>query len=259
MLKLTAPLKQNSAMMKQTLKDDCSRGALYVVSTPIGNLEDITLRALRILKEVDLIAAEDTRRTRKLLSAYQLKTPMVSYFAHNEASRGGFLIEKLRAGNKVALVSDAGTPGVADPGYFLLKLAWEAGVEIIPIPGPSAVITALSVSGLPSERFRFENFLPPKTGQRRKRLEEFKPEQCSIVVYESPHRILASLKDMREILGEREIFLGRELSKQFEELLRGTPAQLLEHFSGKKPRGEFTLIIKGADKVRRKKKPYNPK
>jgi len=225
---------------------------LYVIATPIGNLEDITLRALRILKEVDLIAAEDTRRTHKLLSAYQIKTPLVSHHAYNERRRGGFLIKELQAGKKIALVSDAGTPGIADPGYHLLQLAWEAGIEVVPIPGVSAVTTALSVSGLPSERFCFVNFLPPKTGQRRKRLEELKSESCSVILFESPHRILAALKDMEEILGEREIFLGRELSKQFEELLRGTPGQLRQILEKKKPRGEFTLIISALPKKERK-------
>lgn len=207
---------------------------------------------MRILKEVNLIAAEDTRRTRKLLSAYEIKIPTVSYYAHNELRRGSFLIDKLKAGAQVALVSDAGTPGIADPGYHLLNLAWEAGIKVVPIPGASAVTAALSVAGLPSERFLFDNFLPPKKGQRRKRLEQLKSETHSVVVYESPHRILNSLKDMEEILGEREIFLGREISKQFEQLLRGTPAQLLKILEAKKTRGEFTLIIK-ADKTRKNK------
>ena len=218
-------------------------GTLYIVATPIGNLEDITLRAIRILKEADLIAAEDTRRTRKLLSAYQIKTRMISYHAHNERRRGEFLLQELLGGKKVALVSDAGTPGIADPAYHLARLAWEAGVPLQAVPGPCALIAALSVSGLPSERFYFENFLPPKKGRRRKRLQELRERDCSWIAFESPHRILESLADMGEILGEREILLGRELTKRFEQLLRGTPAQLREHLLQRKPRGEFTLIV----------------
>lgn len=218
-----------------------------MVATPIGNLEDITLRALRILKEVDLIAAEDTRRTRKLLTAYDLHTPLISYYAHNERHRGAYLIEQLQEGKNIALVSDAGTPGIADPGYYLLKLAWEAGIKVVPIPGASVITALLSVSGLPSERFRFENFLPPKTGQRRKRLEQLKSEDYTLVVFESPYRIIACLEDMAEILGEREIVIGREVTKQFEEFLRGTPSELLSMMKGKNPKGEFALIIRAED------------
>ncbi|MBI5787784.1 MAG: 16S rRNA (cytidine(1402)-2'-O)-methyltransferase [Candidatus Schekmanbacteria bacterium] len=224
-----------------------NEGILYVVATPIGNLEDITLRALRILKEVDLIAAEDTRRTRKLLTAYDLHTPLISYYAHNERHRGAYLIEQLQEGKNIALVSDAGTPGIADPGYYLLKLAWEAGIKVVPIPGASVITALLSVSGLPSERFRFENFLPPKTGQRRKRLEQLKSEDYTLVVFESPYRIIACLEDMAEILGEREIVIGREVTKQFEEFLRGTPSELLSMMKGKNPKGEFALIIRAED------------
>lgn len=224
---------------------DSPTGILYVVSTPIGNLEDITLRALRILKEVDLIAAEDTRRTRKLLSFYDIHTPLTSYFAHNEARKGAQLISKLKEGRQVALVSDAGTPGISDPGYRLLQSAWKEDIQLIPIPGASAVTAVLSISGLSDQGFLFEGFLPPKTKKRREKLEQLKEEARTVILFESPHRFTATLADMEEILGERQILIARELTKKFEELLRGTPAQIREKLGERKPRGEFTLIIEG--------------
>jgi len=220
-------------------------GWLYVVGTPIGNLEDITLRALRVLKEVDLIAAEDTRRTRKLLSYYKIHTPLTSYFAHNEARKGAQLIKKLKEGQNIALVSEAGTPGISDPGCRLLKMAWEEHITVIPIPGVSAITTALSVSGLSGDSFVFTGYLPPKPAKRRVRLSELAQEPCPIVLFEAPHRLLATLEDMEATLGERRIFLARELTKKFEQLLWGTPAQLREQLTQGKLRGEFTLVIEG--------------
>jgi 16S rRNA (cytidine1402-2'-O)-methyltransferase len=221
------------------------KGILYVVSTPIGNLEDITLRALRFLKEVDLIAAEDTRHTRKLLSYYDIHTPLTSYFTHNEASKGVRLIARLKQGAQVALVSDAGTPGISDPGYRLLQKAWKENIKVVPIPGPSAVTAALSISGLSAQGFLFEGFLPPKSKKRREKLLQIEQEHRSVVLFESPHRLMASLADMEEILEDRQILVARELTKKFEELLRGTPAQIRKEFAQRKPRGEFTLIVEG--------------
>ncbi len=233
-------------------KSDTPTGILYVESTPIGNLEDITLRALRILKEVDLIAAEDTRRTRKLLSFYDIHTPLTSCFAHNEARKGAQLISKLKEGRQVALVSDAGTPGISDPGYRLLKSAWGEDIQVIPIPGASAVTAALSISGLPSQGFLFEGFLPPKTKKRREKLTQIKDEDRTVILFESPHRLAATLIDMEEILKERQVLIARELTKKFEELMRGTPAKIREKLGERKPRGEFTLIIEGKKKTKKK-------
>lgn len=222
-------------------------GTLYIVSTPIGNLEDITLRALRILKEVDLIAAEDTRHTRKLLSAYDIHTSMTSYFEHNEPQKSVYLIQQLLDGNSVALVSDAGTPGISDPGYEIINAAIEQNIPVVPIPGPSAIITALTVSGLPSESFVFIGFLTNKRSARIKKLREIQPEPRTIVCYVSPHHFLKVLEDIREILGNREIVVTRELTKKFEEIIRGDIGAVIEEFSRKSGiRGEFTLVIEGA-------------
>ena len=176
---------------------------LYIVSTPIGNLEDITLRALKVLKEVDLIAAEDTRRTKGLLNHYGISKPLTSYFSHNEKEKGEYLLNKLKEGENIALVSDAGTPGISDPAYYLIKLALNNDIEVHPVPGPAGAITALSVSGLPTDKFIFEGFLPRKSGKRLKRLESFINEERTIIIYESPHRILATLQEIRDILGNR--------------------------------------------------------
>ena len=196
-------------------------GTLYVVATPIGNLEDITFRAVRILGEVDRIACEDTRQTRKLLDRYSIATPLVSYHEHNEQSRSDELLRDLLAGKSIALVSDAGTPLIADPGYRLVRKARQQGVRVTPVPGPSALLVALSASGLATDAFLFGGFVPPKKSQRRKLLEELKTSQATLVFYEAPHRILETLDDVAEVLGDRPIVLARELTKIHEEFLEG--------------------------------------
>jgi 16S rRNA (cytidine1402-2'-O)-methyltransferase len=222
-------------------------GTLYIVSTPIGNLEDITLRALRILKEVDLIAAEDTRHTRKLLSAYDIHTSLTSYFDQNESQKSSYLIHQLLNGKSVALVSDAGTPGISDPGYTLIVSAIAHNIPIVPIPGPSAIITALTLSGLPCESFVFLGFLTNKRHARIKTLRNMQHERKTLICYVSPHHLLNSLADMREVLGNRQIVVTRELTKKFEEVARGTIDAVLNHFSLKPSiKGEFTVVIAGA-------------
>ena len=219
-------------------------GTLYIIATPIGNLEDITARAVRILGEVDLIACEDTRQTRKLLDRYGISKPLVSYHEHNEQPRSADLLRELEAGKNIALVSDAGTPLIADPGYRLVEHAREIGIPVSPIPGPSALLAALSASGLPTNSFSFHGFLPPKRGQRRKLLEDLRASDATLVFYEAPHRILDTLEDVDEILGPRPLVLARELTKIHEEFLRGTAADVRETL-GKRPsvKGEITLII----------------
>jgi 16S rRNA (cytidine1402-2'-O)-methyltransferase len=218
-------------------------GTLYVVATPLGNLEDITLRALRVLKEVALIACEDTRRTRILLAHFGIHVPLTSYFEHNKLRKGARLLETLRAGQSVALVSDAGTPGISDPGFLLVRQAREAGVPVVPVPGPSAVVTALSAAGVPANRFVFDGFLPVKPGRRLHRLEALRDLEMTVVWYESPHRILAALEAITQVFGEREIVVARELTKQFEEIVRGPAAVLRDRFAAGPVRGEFTLIV----------------
>ena len=218
-------------------------GTLYVVATPIGNLEDITLRALRVLREVDLIACEDTRRTRALLSHFGIHGHVTSYFEGNKLAKGEVLVRTLTEGRSVALVTDAGTPGISDPGFLLVRAARDAGIVVVPVPGPSAVITALSVAGIPADRFVFDGFLPVKPGRRLHRLEGLRALEMTIVCYESPHRILASLEAAGQVFGDVEIVVARELTKQFEEIVRGTPARLREHFARSQVRGEFTVII----------------
>ena len=227
------------------MSEGVSHGKLYVVATPIGNLEDITLRALRVLREVDLIAAEDTRHTRKLLDRYKIKKRMVSYHEHNERERAERIIEDLKSGMKVALVSDSGTPAISDPGYVLIRRCVEEGIEVIPIPGPSAFLAALSVSGLPVHRFIFEGFLPHKSGKRRNRLRQLAEEEGTIIFYESPHRLLKTLSDILEILGNRRVVIARELTKVHEEIFRGSIEEALERFGIGKCKGEFTILIEG--------------
>jgi 16S rRNA (cytidine1402-2'-O)-methyltransferase len=225
-------------------------GKLYIVATPIGNLEDITLRALRVLKEVDLIACEDTRQTRKLLDHFGISKPAVSYHEHNEAARAAELIERLESGANVALVSDAGTPLVSDPGYRLAAGAIAAGIDVIPIPGASAMITALAGAGLPTDSFRFGGFLPPKTTQRRKVLEQLKHENCTLIFYDAPHRILETLDDVAAVLGARQVVVARELTKLHEEFVRGTAAEVRTQLAGRPSvKGEITLLIGKADRI----------
>ena len=219
-------------------------GILYLVSTPIGNLEDITLRALRVLKEADLIACEDTRQTRKLLDHFGIAKPTISYHEHNEAARAKELAEKLAAGASVALVSDAGTPLISDPGYRLVKAAIGANIPVVPIPGASAAMSALAGSGLATDSFRFCGFLPPKQTQRRKTLEALREESCTLIFYEAPHRLMESLADMEAILGERPVAIARELTKIHEEFLRGTPASVRADLAGRVSlKGEITVLI----------------
>jgi 16S rRNA (cytidine1402-2'-O)-methyltransferase len=224
-----------------------SFGTLYVVATPLGNLEDVTLRALRVLREVALVACEDTRRTRALLQAHGVTTPTTSYFEHNERSKGVQILSVLRSGRDVALVSDAGTPTVSDPGEALVRDARGEGIPVVPVPGPSAVTAALSVCGLPSERFLFVGFLPPKPGARRKALAALAREQPTLVLFESPVRVVAALDDMIAALGDREAFLCREATKLHEEYVRATLASLRDRLAAREiVRGEIVLIVAGA-------------
>lgn len=216
---------------------------LYVVATPIGNLEDISLRALRILKEVGLIAAEDTRTTRHLLNAYQIKTSLTSYQEHNKAQKLPYLLQVLEQ-KDVALVSEAGMPTISDPGYDLVAAALKKGFDVQAIPGASALVTALAVAGLPAGEFRFLGFLPRRAGARQRLLKSIAAAECTLVAFEAPHRIIVSLKDILSTLGDRRIAVCRELTKLHEEVFRGQVSQALEHF--REPRGEFTLVIEGA-------------
>jgi 16S rRNA (cytidine1402-2'-O)-methyltransferase len=224
-------------------------GTLYVVGTPIGNLEDVSLRTLRILGEVDLIAAEDTRRTRKLLTHYEIETPLTSYYEHNKLTKLDELLSTLQQ-KDVALVSEAGMPGLSDPGYELIKAAIAQDVPIVPVPGPSAVITALVVSGLPTDSFLFLGFLPRRQKERRQILASVARERHTLVTFEAPHRLLSSLADLKHVLGDRRMALARELTKLHEEVWRGSVSQALAHFEENPPRGEFTLIIEGAKEER---------
>ncbi len=219
-------------------------GAIYLVGTPIGNLEDITVRALRILREADLVACEDTRQTRKLLEHYDIHKPLVSYHEHNEAARAEELVERAAAGAAVAVVSDAGMPGISDPGYRVVRRAIERGVPVVPVPGPVAAEAALAVSGLPAEAFRFGGFLPPKRGRRRKLLESLKDETATLVFYEAPHRIVDTLEDVVEVMGPRPVVVAREITKLHEEFLRGTTAEVLAELRGRPVvKGEITLLV----------------
>jgi len=225
-------------------------GILYIVATPIGNLEDITLRALRVLREVDWIACEDTRQTRKLLDHFGIAKPMVSYHDHNESGRAAELVERLARGGSGALVSDAGTPLISDPGYRLVQAAIEAVVRVVPIPGVSATVSALSAAGLPTDAFRFCGFLPPKSSQRRKTLEQWKAETATLIFYETPHRILEALEDVTAVMGQRPVVIARELTKLHEEFLRGTAAEVRAELASRPSvKGEITLLIGKTDEV----------
>ena len=222
-------------------------GTLYVVATPLGNLEDVTLRSLRVLREVALVACEDTRRTATLLRAHGIATPTTSYFEHNERWKGERILAALREGRHVALVSDAGTPGISDPGYRLVRDARAEGLPVVPVPGPNAAVAALSVSGLPTDRFLFVGFLPSRGGARRETLRTLAAARETLVVYESPVRIVAALEDMRELLGDREAFLCREATKRHEEYVRGRLSELRTLLAARETvKGEIVLVVKGA-------------
>ena len=223
-------------------------GTLYVVATPIGNLEDITIRALKVLKDVPLIAAENTSHTRGLCSHYGIRTKLTSYNQHNRISKGPELLKILKSGLNIALVTNAGTPAVSDPGSLLINMAHEEGIKVSPIPGPSAVITALSVCGLKVDRFVFLGFLPNRPGKRIKYLREFVHEQRTMIFYEAPHRVKALLKELADIFGERPIVILRELTKVYEEIKRGSLPNILKEMDGDKIKGEFTIILGGEEK-----------
>ncbi len=232
--------------MPQSADTNSTAGVLYIVSTPIGNLEDITLRALRTLKEVNLIAAEDTRHTCRLLAHYEIGTPTTSYFEGNQVQKGEKLVARLKAGESIALVSDAGTPTISDPGYRLIVQCIEADILIIPIPGPSACIAAASVAGLPLHNFVFEGFLSPKSGRRKRQLRDLRAEKRTLIFYESPYRVISFLRDVLEVFGDRRISVARELTKKFEEVFRGGVTEAIDKLQGTPPRGEFTIVIAGS-------------
>jgi 16S rRNA (cytidine1402-2'-O)-methyltransferase len=216
--------------------------ALYVVATPIGNLEDVTLRAIRVLKEVKLIAAEDTRKTKRLLDHYGIRTPMTSYYEHNKMDKLGYLLHFLET-DDLALVSEAGMPGISDPGYELIVAAAQQGTRVVPVPGPSAIVAAIAVSGLPAEQFTYLGFLPRKKSERLRLLREVAGERRTLVAFEAPHRLTDALGDILEVLGDRRVAIAREVTKLHEEVFRGTVREAIEHFQ--EPRGEFTIVIEG--------------
>ena len=226
------------------MSESIRHGALYLVATPIGNLEDITYRAVKVLASVDLIAAEDTRKTKILLDHYNISKPMMSYYSYNEKTRAPQLIEKLLAGQSIALVSDAGTPGISDPAFHIVQQALENAIAIIPIPGPAACLTALIASGLATDRFVFEGFLPLKKGRQTK-FEILKSESRTMIIYESPHRVMKTLTDIQTYLGNRKVVVARELTKKFEEIVRGSVQSVLIELSKKSPRGEYVVMIEG--------------
>lgn len=225
-------------------------GTLYIVSTPIGNLEDITLRAVRVLKESDLIAAEDTRHTSVLLKHYEITTRSISCHDHNKEAVTPRLIRELQAGKNLAVVSDAGTPGISDPAFYLVREAVKHGVTVVPIPGASASLACLVASALPTDRFVFEGFLPAKKG-RRTRLESLRLEPRTMIIYESPHRVLRTLRDLYDVLGDRQVCVGREITKKFEEMIRGSLQDVLAELSGRSIKGEFVLAVAGLSKKKR--------
>ena len=221
-------------------------GILYIVPTPIGNLEDITLRALRVLKEVELIAAEDTRHTQHLLAHFGIKTALTSYHDHNERGKARTLVERLKSGASIALVSDAGTPAISDPGYRIVVDAIQAGIQVVPLPGASALTTALCASGLPTDRFFFEGFLPAKAQERKAKLQSLRGEAATLVFYEAPHRLLDSLAEMLEIFGDREISVARELTKVHEEFRRGKLSEVVRALADRDIKGEIVIMVHGA-------------
>jgi 16S rRNA (cytidine1402-2'-O)-methyltransferase len=221
-------------------------GTLFVVGTPIGNLEDITLRAIRVLQEVDLIAAEDTRRARTLLNRYEINTPLISYFEHSGAGKRERILSDLR-NRDIALISEAGMPGISDPGHVLIREAIQREFRVVPVPGPSALVSALVVSGLPTDSFIYLGFMSRRKGERQQTLREIRNDRRTLIVYEAPHRLLACLEDMLDILDDRTVAIARELTKLHEEIFRGTISSALAHFREVAPRGEFTLIVQGVD------------
>ena len=221
-------------------------GTLYLCATPIGNLEDISFRALRILKEVDLIAAEDTRNSIKLLNHFEIRTPMTSYHEYNKIEKGRKLVERLQKGENIALITDAGTPGISDPGEELTAMCHEAGIPVTAVPGPAACVTALTLSGLPTRRFAFEAFLPTEKKQRQAVLEELKGETRTMVLYEAPHRLTKTLEVLEETLGDRQMSLCRELTKLHEDIWKTTLGEAVEHYKANEPRGEYVLVMAGA-------------
>ncbi len=226
-------------------------GKLYIVATPIGNLDDITFRAVEVLKQVDIIACEDTRRTKILLEKYGVAKKLVSYYNYNERQRAEDLISELKSNKNVALVSDSGTPGISDPGYVLIKRAIEENITVVPIPGPTALICALVASGLPMDEFVFVGFLPHKKGRKTK-LQELAQEERTIIIYESPHRILKTLNELLEHFGDRQIAVAKELTKIYEEFFRGKISEVLKKLTPDKVKGEFVIVISGKDKNRKK-------
>ncbi len=223
------------------------KGTLYLVATPIGNLQDITLRAINTLKQVELIAAEDTRQTIKLLNHFEIKKPLVSYYEHNKVVKGNYLIEQLQQGKDIALVSDAGTPGISDPGEDLVRLCIENEITVTMIPGPVAAVTGMVISGLPTGRFVFEGFLPMNKRTRQERLKQLKDETRTIIFYEAPHKLPYTLKDMYNAWGERRIALARELTKRYEEVIRCNLSEAAERYQVETPKGEFVVVIEGQD------------
>ncbi len=221
-------------------------GILFLVSTPIGNLDDMTKRAVDTLKNSDIIACEDTRRTSRLLKRYGIDKPLESYHDHNKEKKTPYLLKLLGKGKMISLVSDSGTPCISDPGFYLVKNTIEKGFRLLPLPGASALLSALIVSGLATDRFVFEGFLPKKKGRRGKRLEQLKEEERTIILFESPFRLLSLLTGLHEIFGERKVSISRELTKMYEETIRGTLSELIIHFSNKKPKGEFVIVVEGA-------------
>ena len=230
-----------------------SENKLYLVATPIGNLGDMSQRALEVLNSVDFVAAEDTRNTLKLFNKFDIKKPMVSYFEHNKRERGEYIVSRIEAGEDCALVTDAGTPAISDPGEDIVKLCAERGVDVVPIPGPCAFVQALIISGLDTGRFSFEGFLSTNKPQRKKHLEEIKNHTQTLIFYEAPHKLRKTLKDLLEGLGDRKISLCRELTKMYEQVIRTTIAEAIEYFEVTEPKGEFVLVIEGYKETKEEK------
>ena len=239
--------RPSSIRSGMVMSEHAGLGVLYLCATPIGNLSDMTFRAVRILGESDLVAAEDTRQTRKLFNHYDIKTPLTSYHEHNMKVKGELLVRELLAGKQVALVSDAGLPGISDPGELLVTRAIEMGIQVVPVPGANAALCALVASGLPTGAFVFEGFLPSAPARRRRKITGLSAESRTILLFESPHRLVATLKDLLSILGDRKVVVARELTKVFEEFWRGHLSAAVEHFESSRPRGEITLCLAGVE------------